>query len=1382
MPDYAQIQAIVQTIQQVVTPTEAVQKLLHWLSDYHGPAAIGLTNPAHDHLDIFTGPQPAIAAVVIDWLHDQQHWHQWRDPCWIDASDVPGPALIVPLRYGDRIYGVLWLDSPTSPGEQIVLLAHTLTARLHHLYEQDGLSALLSDSHVLTQQLQHTPHQIQDILFVLTRLTCRYFSYDSAQAYLRQPDADDLQCLAVYPGADNGAALPLAALQFRWPDDFPAAPIIHNDTQRDGRLGFPDRVGSVGAESVVFLEANGLTLGCVCLQTTRTQAFNASAVANVQEIMRNLAVMIHNTWLAADIRELAQKLASLNEIAVLINTTPRLEDLSRRVYEAVDQLESPDIFQFSIFEQDRQLMRIDLYRQDHHLHLNLPYAPERDLLSQMIARATPIFWQTAAERDMIGTYFTLGADQPASFLGVPMVAKGRVLGAISLQSDHNHAFTENSLHLMITFANAVAVAVENAEILSQAERRVQELGAINELTLMLAGQRERDGLWQPLAQQIAVLFETSTLVVGLYDAQTGNLTFPLVVDESGSIQPPDAHVPLLSLHEALIKHGVPLHFHDLPAEHDRLTALGLAADSFSNDELTGWPLRSWLSVPLRSRNNEILGLLSVHNVLADNFTDADLSLLLTIAAQLSLTLENAQLLEAEQARRRLANTLMTVSRDVSSTLQYDEVLERILEQMQRVVPYDSATIMLLTEQTTTHNSLMITALQGIDPQARGREIRCALEHPMSRALASRQPVVMKNAQEHPDWLNLNILSKEPMVRGWIGVPLLVEDKPIGMITLDKSEADFYSQQDASNAFAVARQVAVAVQNAQMHAKSRATLHALQLRNQRLAAIHRISSMVNATLDRDDILNMTARQLTDIFQVDYCGIVLLAAADHESQRVVDYPEAGAHGLRLLVKKPKIHDQLAAGAVIAIDDVAASELDGGIRAAWQRLGIVSVLVAPLIAHKRLLGAIGLHSMADRQAFGVWEQDTLLMITRQLSLAIVNADLYEEALVANRLQGEFLASISHELRTPLNAIIGYSEMLRDELYGPINEDQRDRLTRVYVGGKQLLELISDVLDLSKIEAGQMPLSLTSVQISEQVAEALTPLTYLAEKKGLELNTNIASNLGEVQADPQRVRQVLTNLLDNAIKFTHHGRVTITARPVVVRKRAIMDEPWKLPTHLFVPDGKWVALRVADTGIGIAPTDQTYIFDAFRQVDGSAMKEYPGTGLGLAISYQIVTMHEGYMWVESEPGVGSTFTVLLPYDPLNPISETAEMEAFDADKQLILVLDDDTEDIQLAKDCLNNQDFHVLGMTNPHRALDLAQQLVPAVMLVDVLMPQRNGWDVLKEVRDNPLTAHIPVILWSVTDSHGFHQELGAVDYLIKPVARDTLIEAVEQAINRH
>ena len=166
------------------------------------------------------------------------------------------------------------------------------------------------------------------------------------------------------------------------------------------------------------------------------------------------------------------------------------------------------------------------------------------------------------------------------------------------------------------------------------------------------------------------------------------------------------------------------------------------------------------------------------------------------------------------------------------------------------------------------------------------------------------------------------------------------------------------------------------------------------------------------------------------------------------------------------------------------------------------------------------------------------------------------------------------------------------------------------------------------------------------------------------------------------------------------------------------------------------------------------------------------------MAISYQFVTLHAGYMWVDSAPGQGSAFTVLLPYDPLNPISETAELDAVDLEKQLVLVLDDDKDDIQLAKDYLNTERFHVLGLTNPRRALDLAEQLLPAAILTDVLMPQTSGWEFVRALKRNPQTAHIPVIVWSVADSDGLHVDMGVHDYLIKPVRRTLLLESVVRA----
>jgi len=267
-------------------------------------------------------------------------------------------------------------------------------------------------------------------------------------------------------------------------------------------------------------------------------------------------------------------------------------------------------------------------------------------------------------------------------------------------------------------------------------------------------------------------------------------------------------------------------------------------------------------------------------------------------------------------------------------------------------------------------------------------------------------------------------------------------------------------------------------------------------------------------------------------------------------------------------------------------------------------------------------------------------------QAAVALENARLFaeveervEELAKANKLKSEFLARVSHELRTPMNSINGYSEMLLMSRYGEVNEKQTDRLERILRNGKSLLALIDDLLDISKIDAGKMELRVEALVVKDELRATIESLESQATAHGLYLHADVSTDLPLVLADSRRLKQILVNLVGNAIKFTKTGGITVEARLGYEQMRPM------------------IYVRVIDTGIGIRATDQSIIFDEFRQVDGSATREYGGTGLGLAITRRLVEMMNGRVWVDSEFGRGSAFTVALPV----AVSSTTTLDTHD-------------------------------------------------------------------------------------------------------------------------
>ena len=382
-------------------------------------------------------------------------------------------------------------------------------------------------------------------------------------------------------------------------------------------------------------------------------------------------------------------------------------------------------------------------------------------------------------------------------------------------------------------------------------------------------------------------------------------------------------------------------------------------------------------------------------------------------------------------------------------------------------------------------------------------------------------------------------------------------------------------------------------------------------------------------------------------------------------------------------------------------------------------------------------------------------------------------EEAESANRAKSSFLANMSHELRTPMNAIIGYSEMLIEDAEDEGQEEMVPDLKKIHASGNHLLNLINDILDLSKVEAGRMDLYLESFDLKEMLEESLGSLEPLVAKNANTLVTEFPGDLGMVRADLTKIRQALFNLVSNAAKFTDRGTITIAAR----RERA--DE------------GDSVLIDVTDSGIGIPEDKIDRVFEEFGQADDSTTKEYGGTGLGLPISRKFCRMMGGDITVTSEPGVGSTFSIIIPaqVDAMgaakSAVSDSAASgEGASGDTTVggnpILIIDDDPNARDLLSRTLAGEGYKVITAKDGQEGLLKARQDRPSVITLDVQMPGMDGWSVLKTLKADPGLREIPVIMVSIVGDQQTGYALGAVESLSKPVDRDALLGIVSRYVD--
>ncbi len=533
---------------------------------------------------------------------------------------------------------------------------------------------------------------------------------------------------------------------------------------------------------------------------------------------------------------------------------------------------------------------------------------------------------------------------------------------------------------------------------------------------------------------------------------------------------------------------------------------------------------------------------------------------------------------------------------------------------------------------------------------------------------------------------------------------------------------------------------------------------LRRQNEYMAAAAEVGRLVTSTLDTEILFKRAVNLLREHFGYYHAAIFTTEEVGFE---VVVREATGKAGQAMKEKKHSL--KIGSKSVVGIatetgEPYIANDVSKDPNHHYNPLlpKTKAEIAIPLKIGRRVIGALDLQA-TETDAFSPEDITVLQMLTDQFATAIDNARSYQLAQDAfiemrelEKLKSQFLANMSHELRTPLNSIIGFSRVILKGIDGPVTDLQQQDLTAIYNSGQHLLGLINDILDLSKIEAGKMELTFDEVDIEKLIKSVMSTVVGLVKDKPVRLEEEIEADLPPVKADPMRVRQILINLFSNAAKFTDEGSIKVTAKAM----------------------GSFVRISVIDSGPGISEEDQEKLFQAFSQVDASATRATGGSGLGLSISKELVTMHGGEIGLNSEVGKGSEFYFTLPFHKITPVEEEPR-----PDIPVILAVDDDEKVIDLYKRYLNAQGYQVIALTEPKNALERAKALKPYAITLDIMMPDYDGWQVLKDIKSDPETRHIPTIICSIIEDTEKGYTLGAADYLLKPILDSDLINALNR-----
>ena len=968
-----------------------------------------------------------------------------------------------------------------------------------------------------------------------------------------------------------------------------------------------------------------------------------------------------------------------------------------------------------------------------------------------------------------------------TLLAVPLLQGGSPLGAITLVRSEIRPFTDRQVGLVQTFADQAVIAIQNAHLFEAEQARSKELQEALEYQMAISA------VLSVISRSPNELQPVLDTIVSA-GARLCEAEFAILFGVRGDV------CPVMASNNAADDFIRALSRDPVPVSPGSTTGRAVIERKTINvEDVLAWGeyerhatqrkgnQRSTLSVPLL-RQGEPVGVLTLLRGSVRAFNERQVKLAETFADQAVIAIQNAHLFEAEQSR----------TKELQESLEYQTATSEVLGIISRS-PTDVQPVfdMIARNAVTLCGSLFANVFRfdgdllylaashhqkatspSIDKQyrdllAKTYPRRPDASHVSGRVLLSRKLVRIEDAPADPDYDQ-----RFPPTLSWrrmLGVPMLHEGRPIGAIVVAWREPGPVPQAQEKLLTTFADQAIIAIRNAELFEEVQARTRELTRSVEELRALDTMGRIVSSSLDPAQVLQTVVEQATTMAYATGAAIYVFDDNNQEFNLEAGHNMSEAHIERvrshpLHLGDPVVGECGARRQAVQVDDLRTLPAAPLLETLMQT-GVRAILAVPLLQKGELVGVLAVR----RNEPGTFSPDIVRLLeafAAQSALAIRNAQLFREIEeksqqleIASQHKSQFLANMSHELRTPLNAIIGLTEMLREEADEPEYADFAEPLDRVQRAGKHLLQLINDVLDLSKIEAGKTELQLEQFDIAAMARDLIVTTQPLADKNGNRLELECADGIGRIHADQMRLRQILLNLLSNACKFTEKGSVTLT---VAGAER----------------DGvPGVSFAVSDTGIGMSQQQIEKLFEEFSQADASTTRKYGGTGLGLAISARLAEMMGGRITVDSETGKGSTFSLWLPGDA---VVGAASITPDGASSQAVLVIDDDEDARDLMRRFLAREGFDTITAADGAEGLRLARQIRPRLITLDVLMPRMDGWAVLRELQADPVLASIPVVMLSILDEQDKGFALGAADYLIKPFDRERLQVVLQRLRN--